>query len=756
MKWIFLYLVIIVSSVANAQYQMAGRILADGEPVMGATIYSSIDDSGSVAGADGSFTLDLTTATQQLEVRAIGYKSQLISVDFANSSHQRLTITLEPSSLGLQEVVVTGTMQPTYVTNSPVKVEVITSDYLATFTPAAASSIVEGIKLLNGVQEVTACGVCFTNSISINGLPGPYTAVLMDGAPIYGNLASVYGLNGIPSMIIDRFEVIKGPSSTLYGSEAVAGVINIITKNPQDQPTLSVDIMGTSHLESFGNVAGTIKGKKVNGYIGLNYAYINDFDDENDDGFSDNVNMDRYSIFSKWQFNRASAKPWTLAAKLYYEDRRNGVEDYLTDRRYRVLRGSDEVYGESIYTHRAEVFGSYAFNTSENIKVDYSFSAHRQDSYYGADHYQAEQDIAFANVIWQKGYGEHALTAGLTQRLQTYNDNTVATMSISGSDQRDVQYIPGIFAQDEWKAGKKLTLLPGVRVDHYQAHGAIFSPRFNIKYAIGPWTNLRLNTGTGFRVVNLFTEDHAFVSGQRSVEIAEELKPESSYNASVNLNHVFAVGPSQGMIDFDVFYTYFTNKIVPDYDTPGSIVYANSAGNAVSKGVGVTVSHEFGFPLRYSLGVNVQRATLQEPDENGALQQQPIEFAQEHSAVFTLAYDIKRWQSTLSFTSRYTGPMALPEVYDLDDAGNVLDESRPVRSSPFVIHTMQFTKQINKQWSMYAGVQNLFDYRQQESPLIGYNDPSAPVGFSDNFDTSYTYAPLHGRELYIGANWKLR
>ena len=180
--------------------------------------------------------------------------------------------------------MVTGTMQPTFVSASPVKIDVVTAKHLNTYIPGAATSVVEGMSLINGVQEVVACGVCFTNSISINGLPGPYTAVLMDGSPIYGNLASVYGLNGIPSMIIDRFEVIKGPSSTLYGSEAVAGVINIITKDPENQPVFSADVMGTSHSESFGNFSVAPSIGKSNGFLGLNYAYINDFDDENNDG----------------------------------------------------------------------------------------------------------------------------------------------------------------------------------------------------------------------------------------------------------------------------------------------------------------------------------------------------------------------------------------------------------------------------------------------------------------------------------------
>ena len=121
---------------------------------------------------------------------------------------------------------------------------------------------------------------------------------------MYGNLASVYGLNGIPNMIIDRLEIIKGPSSTLYGSEAVAGVINIITKNPEDQPFLSLDFQATSHLESYVNMALTPKFGKTIGYFGFNWDRKNNYDDYNFDGFGDDINLDRFSIFNKWNIYR--------------------------------------------------------------------------------------------------------------------------------------------------------------------------------------------------------------------------------------------------------------------------------------------------------------------------------------------------------------------------------------------------------------------------------------------------------------------
>ena len=724
--------------------QTVSGVVTHAEEVLpGATVQVVGTDVGTISKADGTFKLEgLANGAYTIEVRSVGFKA--FKTQLLVPSESPIEVSLQESTLSIDEVVVTGTMQPTYVSRSPVKVEVVTASYLNTYTPSAATSIVEGISLVNGVQEVVACGVCFTNSISINGLPGPYTAVLMDGAPIYGNLASVYGLNGIPSMIIERFEVIKGPSSTLYGSEAVAGVINIITKDPATQPNASIDLMGTSHYESFGNLAFRPKIGNSVGLIGVNYAYINDFDDENGDGFSDNINLDRVSLFSKWDISRPSGKLFTLSGKYFYEDRRNGVEAFLSDRNYRTLRGNDQIYGESIYTNRLELFGTYAFDLPLNLRLDYSFSTHDQDSYYGSDYYKASQDIFFANLIWQETIQSHSITGGLTSRYQSYDDNTVATID-DGVNQPDRQYIPGIFVQDEWEINDAFTLLTGGRLDHYQAHGFIFSPRSSIKYKPGPWTTLRTNVGTGFRIVNLFTEDHAFFTGQRDVVVEESLQPEESYNLSLNLNHLFTVGESQGMLDVDAYYTYFTNKITPDYETAGEIRYANIDGFAVSKGIGITIQQEFSIPLSYNLGVNFQRVN---ETENGV--RSAIPFAPKWTGVFTLNYQPKQFGINIGYTARYTGPMALPEVFDLDENGILQTIPRPTLSETFAMHNLQLDKSINAKFSLYGGIQNIFDYRQPWSPLTGINDPNANLGFSEQFDTAYAYAPIHGREFYLG------
>ena len=418
------------------------------------------------------------------------------------------------------------------------------------------------------------------------------------------------------------------------------------------------------------------------------------------------------------------------------------------------MRGNDESYGESSYTNRVELFGTYALNTSESLKIDYSLSNHLQDSYYGSDRYEASQRIAFANFTWSFDHKRHDFLIGSTLRYDAYDDSTVATEieDENGDMINDPnnQFVPGIFGQDEFRVSEKFTALGGLRLDFHNEHGLIAAPRLNLKYKSSDWTTFRFNFGTGFKVVNLFTEDHAFVLGQRDVVILEDLEPERSYNFSLNYNQVYTGLGGSGSIDMEGFYTHFTNKIIPNYDEQGLILYENTDGWARTMGFSASINHNFNFPLSFNLGVNFLNSTQTEDDENGVPITEDIVLAPRVSGVLTANYRLPRQQITFAYTAQYTGVMALPEVYDLDANGVPLDEPRSTRSEPFSLHQLQVTKVFNSNYTLYLGVNNLFNYVQYDSQLVGYDDPNYAPGFSPYFDTSYVYAPNHGREFYIG------
>ena len=749
MKYFFLILPFII----NAQLTNVNGVVKSESGTLG---YASVgllnSENGVIADGNGYFEIEIDLSKDNtLLISYIGHVSKKISLTNKNLNFNNLIVYLEEDINGLNEIVVTGTLKDEYVTESPVKVNVITAKKINSFLPSAGSNITKIVQLINGAQEVIACGVCYTNSISINGLEGPYTSVLMDGIPMYGNLASVYGLNGIPNMIIDRLEIVKGPSSTLYGSEAVAGVINIITKNPDDQPFISLDVQVTSHLESYLNMAVTNQIGKTTGYFGVNWDRKNDYDDYNNDGFGDDINLDRISLFNKWNIHRKSKKQFIISSRYYFEDRRNGVQEFLKNGNYKNLRGSEKIYGESIYTYRFELFGEYEFDFIEDFEVNYSYSKHNQNSYYGSDYYVANQDIFFTQFTLSKKYNKHDFLYGLSIKNNLYDDNTIATEKIVDGDIRNNasnQFIPGLLVQDQFKPSDKISLVGGLRLDHFKDHGLIFAPNFHIKYNPGQWLAFRLNVGTGFRLVNLFTEDHAFVTGQREVKIAEELQPEKSKSLILNTNYIYTGFNGSGNFDIDLFYTYFSNKIIPNYDIQKYIIYQNSDGYSYSKGVSGAWNHSFLNGIAFTLNFNHQVVKYTENNNNIKTM-----LDMEHSPRWTAGLNIKfpinnNW--SINTSSNYVGVMQLPQVFDMLNNGQISEISRPQKSKPFSIHNVNINGKLSNKNEVYFGILNIFNFRQKESPLVAYNDPNYNKGFSPSFDTSYTYAPNHGAEVFLG------
>lgn len=714
-----------VPAAAQASLHLDGRVIEGPDrPIPFARVSVAGSQQGVLADASGHFRLTgLRPGPLTLLVSSQGYAAREATVEVAEGAGL-VSIALTPDPLALEPLTVTGTMKAATVAASPVKVSVVPQ---AVLQRNATNNLVETISYVNGLYQQVDCGVCYTNNLRINGMEGPYTAVLIDGMPIMSSLASVYGLNGINPALIEQVEIIKGPSSTLYGSEAMAGVINVITKDPRFAPRLSVDASGTSDAE--GNVDFMLSSRPgaVSAALSGNVAYNSRFIDGNGDGFSDFPLNRRAVAFGKLDWSPEGRRRGSLTAKYLYEDRFGGVEAWTPSD-----RGSDAVYGESIYTNRVEVLGSWLPNWSHDVRLEGSYSWHDQDSWYGDSRYDARQHIGFLNAIWGPTIGRHDLLLGATMRMQTYDDDTPATAEI------DRRFIPGVFAQDEvWLLRNAVTLLGGVRLDHHARHGAILSPRVALKWDVTEHTAVRLNAGTGFRVVNLFTEDHAALTGARDVVIASELDPERSRSITLNLNRVVEIGSNPMMVDLDLFETRFSNKIRPDYDTdPNLIVYDNLDGYALSRGVSLSFNQNIDFDrFLYSAGLTLQ--DVFSVDADGVREDEF--FASGVRAVFSATYNPRSLPLRLDYTGSVTGPMRLP-AYDEPFA-------RADTSPTYSIHNAQATWTFASNSEMYVSIKNVFDYTQP-SPLI---DPANPFG--DAFDTAYVYGPMRGRHVMLGLRY---
>jgi outer membrane receptor for ferrienterochelin and colicins len=766
LKWNFIALAFISNLSAAQEFvqkeikstsTIEGVITSANEVVPFANIFLPKLKTGTSSDKNGVFKLEnLPQGLVKISVSAIGYQSFVAEVNLSGDKKPYLLqINLKEDLGSLDQIVITGTLKPVSKLESPVPVEVYTQSF---FKKNPTPSIFESLQNVNGVRPQLNCSVCNTGDIHINGLEGPYTMVLIDGLPIVSGLSTVYGLTGIPQALIERVEIVKGPASTLYGSEAVGGVINVITKKPIGANRLSFDNFTTSWGEVSTDVGtGYQLSDEISGILGVSYFNYQNPIDNNGDGFTDMTLQNRISIFNKINFDREDGKLFSMAGRYVYEDRWGGEMDWTSPD-----RGGDEVYGESIYTSRWETFGRYDLPTDEDLSFQFSGNGHSQDSFYGTTSYDADQYIGFGQVTWSKKLGSsHDLLAGAAYRYTYYNDNTFATATADGlGDQPSVIHLPGVFVQDEIAFTDRKKLLLGVRYDYNSIHGNVFSPRVNYKWSSRDKSNvLRISAGNGFRVANVFTEDHAALTGAREVVFEGELEPETSWNANVNYVKTFRTKNSTFFnLDATAFYTYFTNRILPDYETDfNSIIYSNLDGFSVSQGISLNADIVFRNGLKVLAGATLQDVSI---TEDGVRTRQIL--TEGYSGVWSISYKIKPWDLNIDYTGNLYGPMRLPLISATDPR----DEFSPV----FSVQNIQLSKTFGTQWEVYGGVKNLLNFTPASNSIARAFDPfdegvqfdqtGQAVATPNNpnaltFDPSYVYASNQGIRGFLGFRFRI-
>lgn len=756
----FLIALILTSLSLYAQKgSLLGVVTSNGTPIEYASLGLEGTTIGTSTNSKGYYKIaNIPYGTYTVKVSAIGFetKSQKVVFSAANPS-LKINFTLAEGSTEVEEVVVSGTMKEMRKLDSPVPVEVYSKKF---FQANPAPSIFESLQNVNGVRPQLNCNVCNTGDIHINGLEGPYTMILIDGMPIVSGLSTVYGLTGIPQALIERVEIVKGPASTLYGSEAVGGLVNIITKKPVSAPLVAVDAFGTSWGEVNTDIGIKFKPtQKTNSLLGINYFNYQNPIDNNGDGFTDVTLQNRISLFNKLSFVRKKGRQFSIAGRYIYEDRWGGEMNWNPE-----FRGGDSVYGESIYTNRWETFGIYQLPTKELINLQFSANGHRQNSVYGNTIYMAEQYVGFGQLTWYKDLGKrHGILAGAAYRYTYYDDNTPATAEFdtinTPANRASIIHLPGLFIQDEIELSRNKKMLLGLRYDYNSAHGNIVTPRINYKWNSTSRMNvLRVSVGNGYRVANVFTEDHAALTGARQVVFEGELKPETSWNGNINFVKKFRFKKLFIGLDATAFYTFFNNRIIPDYETdPNKIIYSNLDGSAISQGISLNADITFTNGLKAIIGATVMDVSI---TENGRTFRQLL--TEQVTGVWSVSYTFLKQAITIDYTGNLYGPMRLPLLGELDN--------RPEFSPWYSIQNIQITKVFKKGWEIYGGVKNLLNFTPPANSIARSFDPfDRNVQFDGNgqvlptannpnaltFDPTYVFAPNQGIRGFFGLRYTI-
>jgi len=641
------------------------------------------------------------------------------------------------------EVEVLGKREGIFIPGMmPIKTEIITQKELQ---KAACCDLAGCFETQTTVQPQVTNVVTNAKELRILGLSGVYNQVLLDGFPLIQGLSYTYGLSSLPGPWVDQIFVSKGANSVLQGFESISGQINVETKEPDESGTFFANAYLNSFLEQQANLHYAVKKKSWSTITMAHAVRPARTTDRDGDLFMDLPQINRLTFYQKWKYRNEDEKGWSLrgAFRFLNEGRVGGQVSFDP----RTDLGSSRVYGQSVRYSQPEFWLKTAYRIDEEKRwvLFVSGLTHLQDSYFGTVTYKAFQQSMYANLQYEYRRNGYDLKAGLSYRQLLLNENLGFTADLwsrtYAGDYRRTERIPGGFVENTFKFwDQKITLIAGIRSDIHQEFGSYWTPRTLLKIDLTPQTVLRMNAGTGWRTVQLFSENMGMLVSSRNLRYDEKLLPEQAFNRGINLTHKFTMEKSgvEGYWSVDYYRTTFQNQFFPDYDQdPTLAVIQNFTGFSMSQGWQMDLAMQWSPRLESRLGYNFLEVYRIVNDERIDLPFNP-----RHKGVLALTYQLVPDRMRLDINVHSYGVQRLPQT-----SSNPPPFRRPDFSDPYSIFNFQWTCKIRRsEW--YVGCENLLDFRQK-LPILSWENP-----FGRYFDTSSVWGPTRGREIYLGIRYQ--
>lgn len=710
---------------------------------------------GTVSDASGHFFItNVPVGELTLVFSRVGFENKEQVFTLKAGETKEMNVVLNKASILMDQVVVSANKYETKKREATNIVNVISPQI---FESTASNTMSDVLDYQTGVRVEMSCSNCGVPQLRINGLEGQYTQLLMDSRPIFSSLASVYGLEQIPTGMVDRVEVVRGGGSALYGSNAIGGVVNIITKEPVRNSlniANSTQVIGGSAWDNNTSLNGSFVssdsriGVFLFGVLRQRQAY-----DHDDDGFSEIPRLNGATVGFRSYFKISNLSKITFEYHHVNEARRGGN---LLDRP----------------EHEADIAESLKHNIDAgNIRWDYISKDGRhftttyasmqhigRDSYFGTSQdlnaYGASEDIT-AVVGGQYRFRMNKclfmpadLSAGIEYSYNHLRDQIMGY----GRDISQNVHLYGGYVQNEWK-NKKVSFLLGVRAEkHSMLKNPIFSPRANVRYTPIDEIVLRASYASGYRAPQTYDEDlHVgAVGGEVSlIELAPDLKPEMSHSFSLSGDWAKRLGVWEANLTLEGFFTQLNNvfnlveKEEPDEMGNLLLLRTNAKGARVA---GANFEAKFAYKSLFSfqLGYTYQQSRYVEPvtwsDNENLLPQRRMFRTPDHYGYFM--FDIDPFDRfCINLNGKLTGPMLIQHY-----AGYVAEDEEVLSQTFFDMgFKVSYEIPLYKVYTLEinAGMKNVFNSFQKD------------IDQGINRDAGYIYGPSLPRTLFFGLNVKL-
>ena len=637
-------LFLFISGIILAQNTVTFEVKEEsGESLIGASVIIEGTTSGTITSTDGIARFEnLPNGEVVFVISFVGHEEKIIELSFPISNNKIIEVELEEGE-ELDEVVITTTRSSRTILDIPTRIEAITAEELGEKAAMNSSNIGMLLRETTGVLMQQTSLSSGNMSIRIQGLDGRYTQILKDGMPLYGGFAGGLSIMQIPPLDLKQVELIKGSSSTLYGGGAIAGLVNLVTIQPSNEPKLDIMVNQTSALGTTGNIFYAQKYGKVGFSVYGSTSFQTAYDPDDD-------------IFS----NMPEAQTFSLNPKLYYYINQNtelslGINSTIDDRTggdMEAIKGNTSA--EHIFTenNKSERYATQLNFT--NTEANRTIAVKNSISYFDRNltipdyRFSGNQIASFSEASYNLHKSEKSeWQFGLNHYLEKFTENTTDSLHVRDYTHNTI----GGFAQNTTDVNQILILEAGLRFDYNTDYGGFALPRFSLLLKINDKLSSRIGAAMGYKLPTIFTEDAEKLYYRGIQPLSNDLvEAETSIGGNFDLNYKTALGNRMTFSINQLFFlTQLKNALVLREDNSTDLAYFESAdGNILSSGFETNIKvtlDDFKLYLNYAF-INTE---LQYDNIN---EQKPL--TPKHNAGFVLFYEIEeKWSA--GYEIYYTG-----------------------------------------------------------------------------------------------------
>ena len=713
---IFLVLALLLSSAYAAVAQSPLRVLVRDErtktALPGVTVAIPALRIGAATDADGRATLpDVPAGPQQVQVGSIGYASRTVTFTLPQTGDAPALVELEPSSLELQGVVVEATRTGSRIEDVPVRIEVLGPEELAEKSSMRPANIAMLLTEASGIQPQFTSANSGSVAFRIQGLDGRYTQLLKDGFPLFGGFSQGLSLVQIPPLDLRQVEIIKGASSALYGGDAIAGLVNLVSKTPTETPELNVLLNQTQ--KGGRDLTAFYTGRT--GRLGLTLLATQNTQQARDvsgDSFTDLPQVQATTVNPRLYFYATDSTTLYAGLNATVETRAGG---YLPALDNPTAAGYTERNRSERYNTQLRLDSHVGRKRVLTLKNSVSAFTRRIEA--GGQYFAGRQLSTYSEASLLLPLGAHRAVFGANVLTDDFRETDRAP-ALAARDYRYQTY--GLFAQDDWRILQNLTLQAGLRTDYQRPYGLFVLPRFSALYKAGEHVSLRAGGGFGYKAPTIFssaTEQQAYVN-VLPLDVAK-LQAETSQGLNADVTVRGRLGELNASLNQAVFYTRLNHTLIPDPAqlARGLTDFRNAPTPITARGLETNLRlavEELQFFTAYTFTDTRQTYDPVQPAE--------LPFVSRHRLVLTTVFEQEK-NFRLGLEGTYNGPQYLGEGAR--------------QGQGFWLLGVLGEKMFAPHFSVVLNVENFLDVRQTRFESVVLGSPTAPT-------FRPLYAPLDG------------